>query len=73
MRARVDPRRYNGAVFAGLNGLVVKSHGGSDDFAFANAIGVAADMIEHGFLDEIRKESERLNWDQVQNIAAITD
>ena len=73
LRARVDPRRYNGAVFAGLNGLVVKSHGGSDDFAFANAIGVAADMIEHGFLDEIRKESERLNWDQVQNIAATTD
>jgi len=45
LRRRVDPRRYNGAVFAGLNGVVVKSHGGSDDFGFANAIGVAADMV----------------------------
>lgn len=63
LRARVDPRRYNGAVFAGLNGVVVKSHGGSDAFGFANAIGVAADMVQQGFMDKIRKECERLNWD----------
>ena len=62
LRNRVDPRRYNGAVFAGLNGVVVKSHGSTDAFGFANAIGVAADMVEQGFMDEIRKECERLNW-----------
>ncbi len=66
LRSRVDPRRYNGAVFAGLNGIVVKSHGGSDALGFANAIGVAADMVEQGFMADIRKEFERLHWNQNQ-------
>lgn len=43
--SRADPRRYNGALFVGLNGVVVKSHGGTDSIGFANAIGVAVDMI----------------------------
>ena len=38
-RQRLDPRRYNGAMFLGLNGIVVKSHGGTDALGFANAIG----------------------------------
>ena len=41
LRKRVDPRRYNGAVFLGLNGIAVKSHGGTDALGFAHAIGVA--------------------------------
>ncbi len=45
MRTRLDPRLYNGATFLGLNGIVVKSHGGTDGFGFANAIGVAVDMV----------------------------
>lgn len=45
MRSRIDPRLYNGATFLGLNGIVVKSHGGTDGFGFANAINVAVDMI----------------------------
>jgi len=44
VRERMDPRYYNGGVFLGLNGISVKSHGGSDAVAFANAIGLAADM-----------------------------
>jgi glycerol-3-phosphate acyltransferase PlsX len=60
LRKRVDPRRYNGAVFLGLNGIVVKSHGGSDSLSFATAIGVAVDMAVNGFLDTIRGELERL-------------
>jgi glycerol-3-phosphate acyltransferase PlsX len=60
LRRRVDPRRYNGAVFLGLNGIVVKSHGGSDSLSFATAIGVAVDMAVNGFLDTIRGELERL-------------
>lgn len=54
LRARIDPRRYNGAVFLGLRGIAVKSHGGSDALGFANAIGVAVDMQVNGFLDKIR-------------------
>jgi len=45
MRSRIDPRLYNGATFLGLNGIVVKSHGGTDGFGFANAISVAVDMV----------------------------
>ncbi len=54
LRQRIDPRRYNGAVFLGVNGIVVKSHGGADALGFANAIGVAVDMKVNGFLDKIR-------------------
>ena len=61
LRERLDPRRYNGAVFLGLNGVTVKSHGGSDAFAFSNAICVAHDMIKHGFLEGVRAELERMS------------
>jgi glycerol-3-phosphate acyltransferase PlsX len=55
-RGRIDPRRYNGAIFLGLNGIAVKSHGGTDALGFANAIGVAADMSVHTFLDKMKAE-----------------
>jgi glycerol-3-phosphate acyltransferase PlsX len=61
LRERLDPRRYNGAVFLGLNGVAVKSHGGSDAFAFGNAVCVAHDMVTHGFLEGIRAELERMS------------
>lgn len=60
LRDHLDPRKYNGAVFLGLNGITVKSHGGSDAVGFANAIGVAVDMARHGFLEDVRGEFERL-------------
>lgn len=53
MRVRIDPRRYNGAMFLGLAGIAVKSHGGTDAFGFANAIGVAVDMAANGFNQKI--------------------
>lgn len=43
---RMDPRHYNGASFAGLNGIVIKSHGSADAIAFANAIRVAVLEVE---------------------------
>jgi glycerol-3-phosphate acyltransferase PlsX len=61
MRGRLDPRKYNGAVFLGLQGIAVKSHGGADALSFANAIAVAVDMKANGFLDKIREELERLH------------
>lgn len=45
---RFDPRQYNGASFVGLQGIVVKSHGGADVAAFANAIKVAILEVEKG-------------------------
>jgi glycerol-3-phosphate acyltransferase PlsX len=49
MRQRIDPRRVNGGVFLGLNGSVVKSHGGADAIGFASAIELAAKMAETDF------------------------
>ncbi len=54
MREWLDPRRYNGAVLLGLNGVVVKSHGGADAEGFAHALDVAMDMVTHRFNDRIR-------------------
>lgn len=48
LRGRTDPRRYNGAMFLGLNGVCVKSHGGTDAVGFATAIGLAVDMVKYG-------------------------
>jgi glycerol-3-phosphate acyltransferase PlsX len=56
MRTRIDPRLYNGATLLGLNGIVVKSHGGTDGFGFANAIGVAVDMVMNELNDFIMLE-----------------
>ena len=61
LAARIDPRRYNGAMFLGLAGIAVKSHGSTDAFGFANAIGVAVDMKVNGFLEKISSELARLN------------
>jgi len=61
LRMRIDPRRYNGAVFLGLCGIAVKSHGSTDALGFANAIGVAVDMKVNGFLEKIRVDLARLN------------
>ncbi len=60
VRDRTDPRRYNGAVFLGLNGIAVKSHGSTDSLGFANAIGVANDMAVHGFIDRVKGELAEL-------------
>jgi glycerol-3-phosphate acyltransferase PlsX len=54
LREWLDPRRYNGAVMLGLNGVVVKSHGGTDAEGFAHAVDVAVDMVVHHFNDHIR-------------------
>ena len=53
MKLWLDPRRYNGAVMLGLNGVVVKSHGGTDAEGFAHAVDVAMDMVTHGFNEQI--------------------
>jgi glycerol-3-phosphate acyltransferase PlsX len=50
LRRRIDPRRANGGVFLGLNGTVVKSHGGSDAVAFASAIALAHRLSRGDFL-----------------------
>ncbi|WP_448203471.1 phosphate acyltransferase PlsX [Azospirillum sp. sgz302134] len=60
LKQRIDPRRYNGAMFLGLRGVCVKSHGGTDAVGFANAIGVAYNLASNGFNDRIKEEVQRL-------------
>lgn len=60
VRKRTDPRRYNGAMFIGLNGVCVKSHGGTDALGFANAIGVAINLVSNDLNSKIKEECQRL-------------
>ena len=60
-RLQMDPRKYNGAVFLGLNGVAVKSHGGTDAYGFANAICVAADMVQYNFISDLRNIISKTN------------
>ena len=57
-KARIDPREYNGASFLGLRGIVVKSHGGADDYSFAKAIQVAAIEAEQNVPGRISSQLE---------------
>jgi phosphate acyltransferase len=53
LKKRIDPRRVNGGVFLGLNGTVVKSHGGADATGVSAAIKLAAQLAELGFKDKL--------------------
>jgi glycerol-3-phosphate acyltransferase PlsX len=50
---KMDPRKSNGGVFLGLNGIVIKSHGGTDAEGFACAIDLGYDMVRHDLLAKI--------------------
>jgi glycerol-3-phosphate acyltransferase PlsX len=54
LKDKMDPRKVNGGVFLGLDGVVVKSHGGTDSLGFASAIDVAYDMVQHELMRTIR-------------------
>ena len=60
-RLQMDPRKYNGAVFLGLNAVAVKSHGGTDGFGFANAICVAVDMVKYNFIHDLKNKISKIN------------
>ena len=51
----IDPRNYNGGMFIGVNGIVIKSHGNADSHAFANAIEFGVKCIDCDLLSEIKK------------------
>ncbi len=57
-RAKIDPRQYNGASLVGLQGIVIKSHGGADAFAFANAIKEAVLEVRKDVPQRISKQLE---------------
>lgn len=64
----MDPRLYNGAMFVGLNGLSVKSHGGADAFSFSRAVDNAAKLVRQNFVPTIRQEIEKVDFDELQAV-----
>jgi glycerol-3-phosphate acyltransferase PlsX len=71
MYKRVDPRRYNGGVFLGLDGVCVKSHGGTDALGFAYAIGVAVDLVRYEYKNKLVEGLAKLR--QVTSTAEAAD
>ena len=69
-RRRLDPRLYNGAMLVGLNGICVKSHGGTDGLGFANALEVAVNLVRRKFNDRIREDIAYLAAEEPQPTAA---
>lgn len=67
-KKRLDPRRYNGASFLGLRGIVVKSHGGVDSFGFYHAIHVAIEEARNGVLNRI---TEQLEIEHIQSTKQV--
>lgn len=59
MQARLDPRLHNGASLIGLNGVVVKSHGGTDELGFLHAIQEAGAQAEQNVISHISEEIEK--------------
>ncbi len=59
LREKLDPRKVNGAIFLGLNGLVVKSHGGTDAVGFASAIDIGHDFARYELLGKVSEALAR--------------
>lgn len=73
LRARMDPGTFNGALFLGLNGLVVKSHGGTNGPGYASAIDVAARMVESHYREEIARNLARLAQAEAASAAQVKE
>ena len=68
LREKMDPRKVNGAVFLGLNGIVIKSHGGTDAEGFASAIDVGHNMIRNELQAKIAHDLEKTRFGEVESI-----
>ena len=59
LRDKLDPNKANGSVVLGLNGIVVKSHGGTDAEGFAYAVDVGYEMVRYDLLTKINQMLNR--------------
>jgi glycerol-3-phosphate acyltransferase PlsX len=59
LRRRMDPRTVNGGVFLGLNGIVIKSHGGTDEIGYKSALGLSYEMARSRLIDKITDSMQR--------------
>ena len=70
LREKMDPRHSNGGIFLGLNGIVIKSHGGADAEGFAAAVDVAHDFARHELLRRIATALAQFKRDALGKPAA---
>ena len=61
LKEKMDPRQLNGGIFLGLNGIVVKSHGGTDATGFASAVDTAYDMASSGVVKRLADDVARFH------------
>ena len=59
-KKKLDPRSYNGGVFLGLNGICVKSHGGTDALGFSTAVKLALELSQHGYIKSVADDINHL-------------
>lgn len=70
LKRKMDPRRLNGGVFLGLNGLVIKSHGGTDAMGFASAIDLGYDIARAGLLARIGNDLKGFDRSSLTSLAS---
>ncbi len=63
-KEKLDPRKYNGAIFLGLNGPVVKSHGGTDAVGFFYSIDLCYKIVKGNLMQQIKNNLDHLNENQ---------
>ena len=71
LKMHLDPRRYNGAMFLGLNGICIKSHGGTDGYGFAHALEVAHGLITKSINDSIKEDYNQLQVNMESHEQAV--
>jgi glycerol-3-phosphate acyltransferase PlsX len=69
LKHHLDPNNHNGAVFLGLNGVVVKSHGSANALGVANAVGVTQRLLEESLTERISADLDRLGAEAIRNSA----
>ncbi|MFN5779846.1 MAG: phosphate acyltransferase, partial [Novosphingobium sp.] len=66
LKHHLDPNNHNGAVFLGLNGIVVKSHGSASALGVANAVAVTARLLEEKLTERIQAELEHFGAESIR-------
>ncbi len=69
LKQKMDPRSVNGGVFLGLNGIVVKSHGGTDAKGFASAVDLGVDMARDDLITKIAEDLEAYHGGEIEDLA----
>lgn len=72
LKEKMDPRRVNGGTFLGLNGIAVKSHGGSDALGFASAVDLGYEMSQSGLLERLAHDLDEFHQNSLSGARSDT-